>query len=165
MHAYHKYQSGKNCAINCAIQGNGSCMIWKQKIWLAICEFLWSLTNQNAWFVSSFCTELTLFCTVLKKNCTAFNQSEWRNFFMYIIVNYIERNCMYVQANVLVTAVSCSVDVWFLRNNIMSFHCQLVGSVGWAWEVVGSSSGHTNTQGLQNNWEESASFVMTSTNG
>ena len=24
----------------------------------------WSLTNQNAWFVSSFCTELTLFCTV-----------------------------------------------------------------------------------------------------
>ena len=39
-------------------------LIWKQKIWLAICEFLWSLTNQNAWFVSSFCTELTLFCTV-----------------------------------------------------------------------------------------------------
>ena len=58
-------QSGKNCAINCAIQGVR--LIWKQKIWLAICEFLWSLTNQNAWFVSSFCTELTLFCTVFKK--------------------------------------------------------------------------------------------------
>ena len=55
-------QSGKNCAINCAIQG--VCLIWKQKIWLAICEFLWSLNNLNAWFVSSFCTELTLFCTV-----------------------------------------------------------------------------------------------------
>ena len=77
-------QSGKNCAIDCAIQGVR--MIWKQKIWLAVCEFLLSLTNQNAWFVSSFCIELTLFCTVLKKkNCTALNQSEWRNFFMYII--------------------------------------------------------------------------------
>ena len=58
-------QSGKNRAINCSIQGVR--LIWKQKIWLAICEFLWSLTNQNAWFVSSFCTELALFCTVLKK--------------------------------------------------------------------------------------------------
>ena len=77
-------QSGKNCAINCAIQGVR--MIWKQNIWLAICEFLWSLTNQNAWFVSSFCTEFeTLFYTVKKINCTALNQSEWRNFFMYII--------------------------------------------------------------------------------
>ena len=46
--------SGKNCAINCPIQGVR--LIWKQKIWLAICEFLWSLTNQNAWFVISFCT-------------------------------------------------------------------------------------------------------------
>ena len=76
-------QSGKNCTINCAMQGLR--LIWKQKIWLAICEFLWSLTNQNVWFVSSFCTELTLFCTVFKKNCTALNQSEWKNFFMYII--------------------------------------------------------------------------------
>ena len=25
------------------------------------------MTNQNAWFVTSFCTELTLFCTVKKK--------------------------------------------------------------------------------------------------
>ena len=73
----------KNYAINCAIQGVR--LIWKQKIWLAIGEFLWSLTNQNAWFVSSFRTELTLFCTVLKENCTALNQSEWRNFFMYIM--------------------------------------------------------------------------------
>ena len=72
-------QSGKNCAIQ------GVRLIWKQKIWLAICEFLWSLNNQSAWFLSSFCTELTLFCTVLKKNCSALNQSEWRIFFMYII--------------------------------------------------------------------------------
>ena len=76
-------QSGKNYAINCAIQGVH--FNWKQKIRLAICKFLWSLTNQNAWFVSSFCTELTLFCTVFEKNCTALNQSNWRNFFMYII--------------------------------------------------------------------------------
>ena len=44
----------------------------------AICEFLWSLTNQNAWFVSSFSTELTLFCTVLKKKTAVLltNQNE-----------------------------------------------------------------------------------------
>ena len=72
-------QSGKFCAIQ------GVRLIWKQKIWSAICKFLWSLTNQNAWFFSSFCTELTLFCTVFEKNCTALNQSKWRIFFMYII--------------------------------------------------------------------------------
>ena len=59
-------QSGKNYAINyCTIQGVR--LIWKQKIWLAISKFVWLLTNQNAWFVSSFCTELTLF----EKNCTS----------------------------------------------------------------------------------------------
>ena len=55
-------QSRKNCAIQ------GVRLIWKQKIWLAICDFLWSLTNQNACFVTSFSTELTLFCTVWKKS-------------------------------------------------------------------------------------------------
>ena len=53
-HAYHAIR--QNYAINCAIQGVR--LIWKQKISLAICEFLWSLINQNAWFVTSFCTEL-----------------------------------------------------------------------------------------------------------
>ena len=38
-------------------------------------------------FFSSFCTELTLFCTVKKKkNCSALNQSEWRNFFSRILL-------------------------------------------------------------------------------
>ena len=32
-------QSGKNYALNFAIQGVD--LIWKQKMWLAICEFLW----------------------------------------------------------------------------------------------------------------------------
>ena len=54
--------------INCAIQGVR--LIWKQKIWLAICQFLWSLTNQNAWFVNSFCTELTLHCFKKKLHCS-----------------------------------------------------------------------------------------------
>jgi len=44
----------------------------------------------NAWFVSSFCPELTLFCTAYKKNFTALNQSEWRKFFMYIITKETE---------------------------------------------------------------------------
>ena len=87
-HPYHAIR--KNYATNCAIQGVR--LIWKQKIWLATYEFLWSLTNQNAWFVSSFCTELTLFCTVFEKNCTALNQSKWRNFFMYIITALIVYN-------------------------------------------------------------------------
>ena len=80
-HAYHAIK--EKWRHNCAIQG--ARLIWKQKIWLAICEFLWSLTNQNAWSGTSVCTELALFYTVNKKTCTALNQSEWRKFFMYII--------------------------------------------------------------------------------
>ena len=58
-------QSGKNYAINCAIQGVR--LIWKEKIWLAIGEFLWSLTNQNAWFITSFCTKINSFLHCFKK--------------------------------------------------------------------------------------------------
>ena len=68
-------QSRKNCAR----------LIWKQEIWLAICELLCSLSNQNACFITFFCIQLPLFCTVLRKNCTVLNQSESSNFFMYII--------------------------------------------------------------------------------
>ena len=68
---------------NCAIQG--ACLIWKQKIWLAICELLCSLTNQNVCFITFFCIQFPLFCTVLRKNCTVPSQSESSNFFMYII--------------------------------------------------------------------------------
>ena len=56
------------------------------RIWLAICEFLWLLANQNVWFVTS-CTELTLLCIELPENCIYLNQSELSNFFMYIIRN------------------------------------------------------------------------------
>ena len=73
----------KTYAINFAIQGIG--LIWKQKVWLAICEFLWSLTNQNTWFVTSFCPELTLFCTVFKTNCTTLNSQDGYFFFIYVI--------------------------------------------------------------------------------
>ena len=41
-------QSGKNRAIQ------GARLIWKQKIWLAICELLCSLTNENACFITFF---------------------------------------------------------------------------------------------------------------
>ena len=34
-----------------------------------------------------FCTELTLFCTKLPENCIYLNQSELRNFSMYIIIH------------------------------------------------------------------------------
>ena len=69
---------------NCAIQG--ARLIWKQKIWLAICELLCSLTNQNACFISFFRIQLPLFSTVLRKNCTVLSQSESSNFFMYNVL-------------------------------------------------------------------------------
>ena len=78
---YHEIR--KKLRHNCAIQG--TCLIWKQKIWLALCELLCSLTNQNACFITFFCIQLPLFCTVLRKNCTVLSQSESSNFFMYII--------------------------------------------------------------------------------
>ena len=78
---YHAIK--KKLRHNCAIPGVR--LIWKQEIWLAICELLCSLSNQNACFITFFCIQLPLFCTVLRKNCTVLNQSESSNFFMYII--------------------------------------------------------------------------------
>ena len=57
---YHAIR--KQLRHNCAIQG--ARLIWKQKIWLAICELLCSSTNQNACFITFFCIQLPLFCTV-----------------------------------------------------------------------------------------------------
>ena len=58
---------------------------FRWRIWLALSEFLCLLTNQNVTFVTLFCTKLPFFCTVLPKNCLSLSQSQWRNFFMYII--------------------------------------------------------------------------------
>ena len=65
---------------------------FRWRIWLALSEFLCLLTNQNVTFVTLFCTklpffctQLPFFCTVLPKNCLSLSQSQWRNFFMYII--------------------------------------------------------------------------------
>ena len=58
-------QSGKNCAMNCAIQVK--LLIWKKKIWLAICEFLFSNFPVNQFnfkflhSVSTFWTQFQLF--------------------------------------------------------------------------------------------------------
>ena len=59
-------RSGKNCAMNCAIQGVR--LIWKQKTWLPICEFLFRDFPVNQ-FNFKFCTQFQLsalissFCT------------------------------------------------------------------------------------------------------
>ena len=58
---------------------------FRWRIWLALSEFLCLLANQNVTFVTLFCTKLPFFCTVLPKNCISLSQSQWRNFFMYII--------------------------------------------------------------------------------
>ena len=81
-------QSGKNCVMNCAIQGMR--LIWKQKIWLAICEFLFrnfpsiNLISsfctqfQLSALISSFCTQkISCFCTVWDKlTCSQPNTME-----------------------------------------------------------------------------------------
>ena len=45
-------QSRKKLRHNCAIEG--ARLIWKQTIWLAICELLCSLTNQKACFITFY---------------------------------------------------------------------------------------------------------------
>ena len=84
---YHAIR--KKLRHNCAIQG--ARLIWKQKIWLAICELPCSLTNQNACFITFYCIQLPLFCTVLRKNCTVLSQSKSSNLIMYIIKSVIIR--------------------------------------------------------------------------
>ena len=57
-HAYHAIR--ENCAMNCAIQGVR--LIWKQKIWLAICEFLlrdFPVNQFNFKFLHSISTSCT----------------------------------------------------------------------------------------------------------
>ena len=53
-------QSGQNSAMNCAIQGVR--LIWKQKIWLAICEFLFRDFPVNQ-FNFKFLHSISTFCT------------------------------------------------------------------------------------------------------
>ena len=66
---------------------------FRWRIWFALSEFLCLLANQNVTLVTLFCTklpflctQLPFFCTVLPKNCIPLNQSQSRNFFMYIII-------------------------------------------------------------------------------
>ena len=67
-HVYHAIR--ENYAINCAIQGVR--LIWKQKIWLAICKFLWSLINHGdkkvlSWGRKEVCHEENKFCHGVEK--------------------------------------------------------------------------------------------------
>ena len=62
-------QSGKNCAMNCAFQGVH--LISKQKIWLAICEFLFCdfpVNQFNFKFLHSISTLCTNFIFLHSKN-------------------------------------------------------------------------------------------------
>ena len=66
-HAYHAMR--ENCAMNCAIQGVR--LIWKQKIWLAICEFLFRdfpVNQFNFKFLHSILTFCTNFVFLHSKN-------------------------------------------------------------------------------------------------
>ena len=54
-------QSGRNCTMNCAIQGVG--LIWKPETWLALCEFLFCDFPVNQ-FSFKFLHAVSTFCTV-----------------------------------------------------------------------------------------------------
>ena len=123
--------SGKNYAINCAIQGVR--LIWKQKIWLAICKFLWSLTNQNAWFVSSFCTEITIFCTVFEKTALLLTNQNGEIFFMYIIRQW---KTVFLQAlHVHFSFFWHFVDVLVLSTTWNDLFCRCVDDVSIWWQM------------------------------
>ena len=90
-------QSGKNCAMNCAIQG--ARLISKQKIWLAVWEFLFRdfpVNQFNFKFLhstSNFFIQFKLFALNFNfLHCLrlidmlSLSQSAWWNFCMYIII-------------------------------------------------------------------------------
>lgn len=52
-------QSRKTCAIHAC----------RARILLAFSDFVYSFTNHNDRFITSFCTELPLFCTMFPENC------------------------------------------------------------------------------------------------
>ena len=76
-------QSGKNCAINCAIEG--ARLIWKQKISLVLTKPYCSLANHNPEFRCVICTVLHIFALVLDILHSFLSQSELSNFFVYFI--------------------------------------------------------------------------------
>ena len=83
-------QSGKNCAMNCAIQGVR--LIWKQKIWLAICEYLFRDFPVNQFnfnflrSISTFCTEFQL-SALFGINWHALSQRAWWIFACILLRN------------------------------------------------------------------------------
>ena len=90
-HAYHAIRE----KLRHKLRHPGRALDLKTKVWLAICEFLWSLTNQNAWFVSSFCTELTFFCTVFKQTAPLFTNQKEEIFSYALLVLKFGLICLY----------------------------------------------------------------------
>ena len=87
-------QSGKNCAIQ------GVRLIWKQKIWLTICEFLFRdfPVNQLKFkFLHSILTVCTQFklSALFGINWHALSQSAWWNFCIYIIKRETKEHLTY----------------------------------------------------------------------
>ena len=79
-------QSGKNCAINCAIQA--AYLIWKQKISLVLTKLYCSLFNHNPEFRCVICTLLHFLHYCITHFALALHsflsQSELNTFFVYI---------------------------------------------------------------------------------
>ena len=141
-------QSGKNCAMNCAIQGVH--LIWKQKIWLAICEFLFCDFPANQ-FNFKFCHSISTFCSQFQLsalfgiNWHALSQSAWWNFCMYIIIEVMTEltkkltfRLTRVTWDILWRTVQFLTSVW---KGSCVFHLRTVFSAilaGWPTEYQGS---------------------------
>ena len=127
-------QSRKNCTMNCAIQGVR--LIWKQKIWLAICEFLFRdfpVNQFNFKFLHSISTFCTNFVFLHSKkfqvfalfgiNWHAFSQSAWRNFCMYIIRTWNSQ--LSHEGSVLTTNHVREFCYWHNYNNNYYHNCKI----------------------------------------
>ena len=79
------WANANHCGFETGPEADPNFAPFRWRIWLGPSEFLCLLANQNATFVTLFCTQLPFFCTVLPKNCISLSQSQSRNFFMYII--------------------------------------------------------------------------------
>ena len=93
-------QLGKNCAIDCAIQGVR--LIWKQKIWLVLTKPYCSLANHNPEFRCVICTVLH-FLHSCYTFCTPFSANQnWVIFSCLLLDRLRQRNVLSTTNQIIV---------------------------------------------------------------
>ena len=77
-------QSGKNCAINCAIQGVR--LIWKQKIWLAFLDFFFIIDQSECLVCFLFLHWINSFLHCFKKKTALLLTNQNGEIFSYTLL-------------------------------------------------------------------------------